>query len=72
MSQKNVNVCCTQYVNGRCIHPSVPKIRFGRNIACIEVFPLKSADLRIGTVDKCKIRVPFERPNPPPMPPKAP
>ena len=64
-----INICCTQYVNEGCIHPSVPKDRFGRNTACIEVFPLKSGDPRIGVVDKCKIRVPFQRPNPPPGPP---
>lgn len=65
----NINICCTQYNNGKCIHPSVQKNRFGRDKSCIEVYPLDVKDPRVGLVSKCKIRVPFERPSFPPGPP---
>lgn len=70
--QKNINVCCTQYKDGDCLHPAVPRGIFDGNAGCVHVYPIRHKDPRIGIINVCKIRVPFERPNPPPMPPKAP
>ena len=56
-----INICCTQYKNGGCLHPAAPTKMFSRP-DCIEAFPPN--DPRI--FSKCKIKVPYPKPEPPP------
>ncbi len=62
------NVCCTQFEQNTysCLHPAL-----GRRILgppqCILTIPLHK-DPRID-ISKCKIRVPYEKPKPPPIKP---
>lgn len=57
------NICCTQYNLGRCVHPAAPtKTWFNREIYCIEVMPHDTKDSRIGTINKCKVKIPYPNP----------
>lgn len=62
-------IYCTQYRIGKCLHPAAPKEMsfFGKNYPyCIEALPFDPKDNRIGTINRCKVKIPYQKPGWPP------
>ncbi len=63
-----INICCTQFDSEthNCNHPQAPSegVFLQRKARCIEAMHLYIKDPRV--TNKCRIRVPFERPAQPP------
>jgi hypothetical protein len=56
------NICCTQYLRGSCIHPAASRTWLSRSPVCIEFAPYDSKDARIGIISRCKVKIPYQKP----------